>query len=68
VSEYQIGDVVALKNNRLVPRWVIDHIDSEWDAVSELEINQKLHVISLDSQARTRVVSAWNVELLERGN
>lgn len=63
---FSVGDVVALKNNRLVPRWVVDHIDSDWDEVSEMAINQKLHVISLDSDARTRIVSAWNVELLEK--
>lgn len=57
---FSVGDVVALKNNRLVLRWVVDK-------VTEFEtLPTHLSVTSLDKDKQWKVVSAHNAELLEK--
>lgn len=59
--KFSVGDKVSLKNNRLVPYWVVDQ-------VTEYEPVVKYLVISLDSDAKQRVCSEHNMYLMEKGD
>lgn len=54
--EYQVGDVVSLKNNRLIPYWII-----------KARSGEKFIVTPVDNPKKTRLVSKHNMYLMEKG-